>query len=171
MLHFTPLRMQRRSSFSPKKPVLKGIILAEDSPSDSGDENAMEKPPPTNVSRGSRTASVLKDNHRLPRATKSASGLGDLELEPERKAFKKKAVLAVSASTISKHTRWSSFCEGRNSRGLDNSIRPCWKCFSSSRPYWSNSRKGVAAYEILSLTAMTRRSPLPFADVQPRCAR
>ncbi|KAH6920234.1 hypothetical protein HPB50_028776 [Hyalomma asiaticum] len=83
MLHFTPPRMQRRSSFSPKKPVLQEIILAEDSLSDSGDENAMEKPPPTNVSRGSRTASVRKDNRRLPRATKSASGLGDLKLEPE----------------------------------------------------------------------------------------
>ncbi|KAH6921150.1 hypothetical protein HPB50_027863 [Hyalomma asiaticum] len=118
-LHFTLPRTPWRSSFTPKKPVLQEIIFAEDSPSGSGDENAVGKPPPANVSRGSCTASVRKDNRRLPRATKSASGLGDLKLEPD------------------------SFCEGRNSRGLDNPIRPCWKCFSSSRHYWSNSRKGV----------------------------
>ncbi|KAH6919442.1 hypothetical protein HPB50_029572 [Hyalomma asiaticum] len=96
MLHFTLPRTQRRSSFSPKKPVLQQISLAENSPSDIGDENAVGKPPPAKVSHGSCTASVRKHNCWLPRATKSTSGLGGLvELEHERKAFKKKAVLAV----------------------------------------------------------------------------
>ncbi|KAH6926960.1 hypothetical protein HPB50_024297 [Hyalomma asiaticum] len=120
-LLFTPPRTPRRNSFSPKKPVLQEIILAEDSASESGDENAVGKPPPPKVSRGGRTAPVRKNNRRSPATTKSASGLGGLvKLEPERKPVKKKAVSAVSARTSSKDSRKNGFCEDSNSMGLDN---------------------------------------------------
>ncbi|KAH6945338.1 hypothetical protein HPB50_007902 [Hyalomma asiaticum] len=120
-LPFTPPRTQRRNSFSPKKPVLHEIIPAEGSTGDSGVENAVRKPPPSNASRGGRMTPVWKSSRPSPATTKSASGLGDfVKLEPKRKPLKNKALSAVSASASSKESRRNGFCKVSNSIGLDN---------------------------------------------------
>ncbi|XP_037526534.1 serine/threonine-protein kinase VRK1 [Rhipicephalus sanguineus] len=105
-LRFMPPRTQRRKWFSPKKPMLQEIILAEDSMGESGDENVMEKSQQSKVATTPATTPLWKRKHRSPAVTKSASWPhGVVKLEPKRKPVKKNAASSLSGWTCCKGSR------------------------------------------------------------------
>ncbi|KAH6947408.1 hypothetical protein HPB50_018819 [Hyalomma asiaticum] len=132
-LPFTPPRTPRRHSFSPKKPALNEIILAENSTRESGDESAVRKPSPANVSRSGHAALVRKKNRRSPATTKSAFGLGGLvKLQPQRKRLGRARITPARMASARATTAWA----------WTNPLRQCWKCLKCwKEALWRNSRK------------------------------
>ncbi|KAL1445254.1 hypothetical protein MTO96_029274 [Rhipicephalus appendiculatus] len=100
-LFVTPPRTPMCKSFSPRKPVLHGIILGEESTRKSGNEIVAEKPPPprspTDARHRSRGATAGTA------ATRPKSGLhGLVNLEPDRNPVKKETISFLSYMPSSK---------------------------------------------------------------------